>query len=50
MIMKKVLIVISKALAALILLYSFFGFFILPYFIQFYTPDILKKPSIRRAI
>lgn len=41
--MKKIAAVVSKVIIALVLVYSFVGFFILPYFIQFYTADILKK-------
>ena len=41
--MKKRLAIFSKAAILLVTLYSFLGFFILPYFVQVYTTDILKK-------
>ncbi len=41
--MKKTFVIFSKVIIAVVTIYSFIGFFILPYFVQVYTSDILKK-------
>lgn len=41
--MKKGFSIFYKVVISIITIYSFIGFFILPYFVQVYTTDILKK-------
>lgn len=41
--MKRAAFIFIKTFIALVLVYSFAGFFLLPYFVQFYTPMVLKK-------
>ncbi len=41
--MKNLLTVFTKIICALVIIYSVIGFIILPYFVQFYIPTIIKK-------
>jgi len=41
--MKNLITIFTKILFGLFLIYSFIGFIILPYFVQFYIPTIIKK-------